>query len=62
MLKKITLKAFVIILMSLNIGRSQTPVDLGFATLVWEDDFNFHDPTKWIIINDCDHDGNQQVL
>jgi beta-glucanase (GH16 family) len=61
MLKKITLKTFAIILMSLNIGRSQTPVDLGFATLVWEDDFDFHDPTKWIIINDCDHNGDQQV-
>lgn len=61
MLKKITLKAFVLILISINYGHSQTPVDLGFATLVWEDDFDFHDSSKWIIINDCDHDGDQQV-
>jgi beta-glucanase (GH16 family) len=58
---KITLKVFVIILMSLNIGQSQTPVDLGFATLVWEDNFDSLDISKWIIINDCDHDGDQQV-
>lgn len=61
MLKKITLKAFVIILMSLNVGRSQTPVDLGFATLVWEDNFDSFDNSKWIIINDCDHGGDYQV-
>jgi len=58
---KITLKAFVIILMSLNIGQSQTPVDLGFATLVWEDNFDSLDISKWIIINDCDHKDNHQV-
>lgn len=61
MRKKITLKAFVIVLMSSNIGHSQTPVDLGFATLVWEDNFDSMDPQKWIIIDDCDHGDDQQV-
>ncbi|MEN9743718.1 MAG: hypothetical protein RLZZ65_1523 [Bacteroidota bacterium] len=40
---------------------SQTPVDLGYVTLDWQDDFDSLNQNNWIIVNNCDHGGNPQI-
>lgn len=42
-------------------ANSQTPVDLGYATLLWEDNFDYYNPNNWILVNDGDHVENKQI-
>jgi len=48
------------LLISIN-AVSQTPVDLGYATLVWQDDFDSLNLNNWIVVNNCDHAGDPQL-
>ncbi len=40
---------------------AQTPVDLGYVTLEWQDDFDSLNQNNWIIVNNCDHGGDPQI-
>lgn len=40
---------------------SQTPVDLGYVTLDWQDDFDSLNQNNWIVVNNADHNGNPQL-
>lgn len=39
----------------------QTPVQLGYVTLDWQDDFDSLNINNWIIVNNCDHAGDPQL-
>jgi beta-glucanase (GH16 family) len=57
---KILYLSFLSLLLYVKVD-AQTPVDLGYATLIWQDEFNYYNPNNWIIVNNGDHNGDPQL-
>ena len=57
---KVLYLSFINLLFSINIF-CQTPVDLGYVTLDWQDDFDSLNLNNWIVVNNCDHAGDPQL-
>lgn len=51
----------ILILLFINIYPQNPYMDPERWKLVWQDDFNYFDSTKWVKANNCDHGDNLQL-
>lgn len=52
----------ILLLTTLSIhGKAQSTYNDAHWQVVWDDQFNFLDLTRWLVSNNCDHAGEPQL-